>query len=111
SVGSLIALAPTGEYVVEHVVRDRLEPGALEALMRATALADGPRIPVVLEKQPGAAGVMAMRDLRQRVLPDRIVYPQPATGSKVDRAMLPSALASQGKLVLVKGKWNYDFIE
>lgn len=111
SVGLLLALAPTGEYVVEHVVRERLDPGKLERLIRATADADGRQVPVVVEKQPGAAGLMALRDLKQRVLSDRMVHAQSPTGSKVDRAMLPSALGSQQKIVLVKAGWNYDLVD
>jgi predicted phage terminase large subunit-like protein len=111
SVGALMALAPTGEYVVEHVVRDRLDPGKLERLIRATADADGRSVHIVVEKQPGAAGLMAMRDLKQRVLHDRIVHAVSPTGSKSDRAMLPSALGSQQKIVLVKAGWNYDLVD
>lgn len=111
SVGALMALAPTGEYVVEDLQRRRLEPGPLEALIRATADADGRVVPIVLEKQPGAAGLMSMRDFKKRVLPDRLVKAESPTGSKVDRAMLPSVLGSQGKLVLVKAKWNYDLVD
>lgn len=110
SAGVLMALTNQGEYVVEHIVRAKLEPGALEKLIRATADADGRGVPVVLEKQPGAAGLMVMRDFKQRVLSDRMVHSQSPTGSKVDRAMLPAALASQGKLVLRKASWNYDCV-
>ncbi len=45
-----------GVYYIDHIVRMRGTPAEVEATIRSTTIADGPRVPCCLEQDPGQAG-------------------------------------------------------
>jgi predicted phage terminase large subunit-like protein len=107
--GALIGL--DGKRVIlADVTGLRGPPGEVRRHIRATAEMDGTEVGVVLEQDPGQAGVVDVDQLTSdlagfavhRVLP---------RGHKADRAKPVSAQCEAGNLLLVRGEWNEEFIK
>jgi predicted phage terminase large subunit-like protein len=88
----------------------------LEAIVR-TARQDGPHVPIVIEEEPGSGGknqVAAVKTHLKRFpdLQTHQVIGQRArdVGDRVMAANHWFALAAQGKMWMVKGRWNEKFI-
>lgn len=71
------------------------KPAEVERLIRATADADGPGVPVVLEEEFGASGKEATHYYKTRVLPDRQVIAIRPSGDKTKRAKPWCAMAER----------------
>ncbi len=98
-----------GRIFVEDVFRLRASPGEVERAIVATAEADGESVPVRIPQDPGAAGKFAAEHIIGRL--DRFdVRAEPETGDKVQRAAPFSAQAEAGNVVLVRGRWNEEFV-
>jgi predicted phage terminase large subunit-like protein len=99
-----------GNYGIRHVARCRLTPGGVKKFIKDTARVDGLDVELLLEQDPGQAGV-AERDhlfeFLDRYAPRAIL----ATGSKWVRSAPLSAAAEQGRVYLLEGDWNDDYIE
>ena len=108
--GVLISRTRSGEYVVEDVKRDRLEPHEVEGFIHSTAKADGYQTIQALPQDPGAAGKSVLLYLT-RALAGYVVRSSPESGSKVQRAEPFASQASQGNVVLVAGKWNRPYVD
>ena len=50
---------PSGTFYIADIVRERKGPGAIEDLVADTAARDGKTVTIVLEQEPGAAGIAA----------------------------------------------------
>lgn len=111
TVGMLVAMNADGILRVEDVFRDRITADHIEAAMKARAKLDGRHVPILIEQEPGSAGKMAIRHLRNNVLRGYVVTPQRPTGHKVDRAMLASALCAQDKVQFTEASWNRDVLK
>jgi predicted phage terminase large subunit-like protein len=96
-------------YYVEDVVRFRGTPAKVEETIRRTAQADGQRVRIVLEQDPGQAGV-AEADYYLRALAGFVVKAQLASKDKQTRARPVSAQAEAGHVKLVRGPWNEAFL-
>jgi predicted phage terminase large subunit-like protein len=96
-------------YVLD-VRRLRGTPQQVQALVRHTAEADGPGTPIVMEQEPGSAGVTVI-DHYLRLLQGYTFYGQRSTGSKADRALPLAAQAEGGVVKLLRGPWNKDFLD
>ena len=106
----LLLAAEDGVYTVCHVVRERVGPGAVERLVRQTAEADGKRVAITLEQEPGSSGKLFTSALI-RDLAGWIVRAIPASGDKVTRAMPWLAQAEAGNVRLVSGAWNAAWLD
>ena len=109
TVGTLLA-RHNGSYFVEHVVRGRHGPGAVERLVQQTAQMDGVAVPVTLEQEPGSSGKMATAAII-RLLDGYNVRAVPATGDKVSRAMPWLAQAEAGNVKLLRGDYIADWLD
>jgi predicted phage terminase large subunit-like protein len=98
------------EVIIADVVRDRREPGGVEALIKATAQKDGKRIPIVLEQEPGSSGKNTITHYQKNVLMGWSVSGDKKTGDKAERWKPLSAQGSARNLFLVRAPWNADFI-
>lgn len=107
--GVLMAYADGIAYV-EHVIRVRQEPGAVEALVLQTAHADGQYVSIGMEQEGGASG-KAWATHMIKLLSGFSVSAQPATGDKVTRAMPWLAQAQVGNVKLVRGQWNATYLD
>ncbi len=93
-----------GEYYVIDVVRFRDDPGEVDRMMKATAMADGSGVTQWVEREGGASGKIAERAIRKNLIGHSVDFESP-TGDKVVRAG-PMASAAKGGLVkLVAGPW------
>jgi predicted phage terminase large subunit-like protein len=107
--GVRMARARDGRCYIEHVTRLRGRPAEVGAAIRAALEDDGPDVAVVLEQDPGQAGVAEI----DRYVIDlaganvRAVRP---TGSKITRAQPLSAQAEHGNIRLVRGPWLDAFV-
>jgi len=109
-VGTLMSRTDEGIYYIEHVVRDRRDPGQVEALIRQTAELDGKAPAICFEQEPGAAGKLFTAALI-RLLAGWTVHAEPASGDKVTRAMPFFAQAEAGNVRLVRGAWNSEWLD
>ena len=107
--GTLVALTD-GTYYVQHVIRQRVGPGAVEATVLQTAETDGKSIAVTLEQEPGSAGKLFTAALIKK-LAGWNVRAEPATGDKATRAMPWLAQAEAGNVKLVRGPWNANWLD
>lgn len=97
-------------YYVEHVVRGRWGPGAVERVMRQTAEMDGRLVPVRIEQEPGGGSVLFIGSCI-RELAGWDVSSSPARGDKVARAMPFIRQAEAGNVKLVRGAWNEAYLD
>lgn len=108
--GALVGMRPDGRYVVGDMLRKRLDPGGVQALVLATAERDGPSVAIRQEQEPGSAGKFVVADFAQKLA----AYDYrgvPSTGSKEERARPLSAAASNGIVDLVRGQWTGAFLD
>lgn len=112
SAGVLVSLDPHARtYRIEDVVRVRQAPADLERTMQSAAARDGIGTPIVIEQEPGSSGLIAMRDIRTRVLAGYPVYPVRPTGPKIERARLLASLVDNGDVAVNEGDWTEPFID
>lgn len=112
TVGTLMAAHNKTEVTtIMNVVRKQLSPGAVESLIRATALADGYNTIIYIEQEPGSSGKLLFEYLKNTVLPEFTVMSVPASESKLVRSQPFLAACEAGKVVLLKGSWNELFLD
>jgi len=109
TVGTLLS-RQSGTYYVENVVRVRVGPGEVEALVRKIAEADGKDVRVHLEQEPGSSGKLFVSSLI-KALDGWRVHAKTPTGDKITRAMPALAQAEAGHFKLVRGPWNRSWLE
>lgn len=100
-----------GRYQIQHVERLRANSSEVESTIVATARRDGAHTTVVIEKDPGQAGksqVEHYKSLLHGIAPFREWAP---SGSKLVRAELASSAAQQGRVDVLRGRWNQDFFD
>jgi len=107
--GSLMRLAGD-EFAIEHMVRVRGTPRAIEDKILETAKADGPHVIIDLPQDPGQAGKAQVAYLKRK-LAGYNVRSSLETGSKEFRAGALSAQVEAGNVKLVRGTWNRVFID
>ena len=114
--GVLMSETRDGYFVIEDVRRDRLTAAKVDRWMLSTAREDGPTVDIAEEQEPGSAG-KAVIAAHRALLAGWIFNGCRASGDKVTRW---KPLASQarpatnevfGKVKLVKGEWNKDFLD
>lgn len=107
--GVRISRLQDGRFLIEDVVRGQWGPADVERTIRATAMSDPTGTRLVIEHDPGQAGVhQAASYVRSFADFDcHAIRPQ---GDKLTRAKLPSAQAEAGNLWLVRGPWNEAFL-
>jgi phage terminase large subunit-like protein len=96
--------------VWEDLVHFREEPGATMDRIIATAKLDGPRVPIVIEQEPGSAGKAVIVTVSRRLLGYNVIG-FPKTGPKEEYWKLPSAILSNGDLSMVRAVWNKKAID
>lgn len=110
TVGALVGRSPAGQYIVADVQRVRATPHGVERLIAKTAHADGKRVQVWIEQEPGSSGKIVIDHFQRTVLPAHAVRGSRSSGSKIVRADPVSAHAEAGNVAIVKGAWNEEFL-
>lgn len=94
-----------------NVIRRRMSPQSIETLVRQTALADGVETTIFIEQEPGSSGKALVEHYQNNVLPEFRVVAVPSNDGKLSRAQPLLAAAEAGKVYLVRGQWNKDFVK
>jgi predicted phage terminase large subunit-like protein len=97
-------------YYVEDVVRGRWSPHDRDAVILQTAHLDGRAVEIVIEQEPGAAGVSQIANLVQ-MLAGFKVSGRRSTGDKLTRAGPLASQAEAGNVLLLSGPWNSSFLD
>lgn len=108
--GALVGLH-RGVWCVADMRRIRGTPAEVEALIKQTAQIDGRAIPVRMEQEPGASGVMAIDQYARRVLVGYDFHGRKASGNKELRANPVSSAAEQDNVQLLSGAWITAFLD
>jgi predicted phage terminase large subunit-like protein len=110
TVGAKVYLLKSGRYVIGHIARFRESPEKTEKGLLRTANVDGRGVPVTVEQEPGSAGKMVIAHFK-KLLRGWAFKGHRNTGSKTTRAIVLSAAAERGDVLLLKGDWNEEFLE
>jgi predicted phage terminase large subunit-like protein len=108
--GVLLGKARDGTLYVLDVRRTRGRPQEVEALVKQTANEDGRSVKILMEQEPGSAGVMVVDSFR-RLLSGYNFQGIRSTGSKADRAQPLAAQAEGGRVKLMRGMWNAALLD
>ena len=108
--GVLLGKTEDGTYYLLDVRRLRGTPQQVQAVVKATAEQDGREVAIVMEQEPGSAGV-AVIDYYLRLLAGYNFRGERSTGDKVTRAQPLAAQAEGGRVKIVRGPSNKDFLD
>ena len=104
--GTLISKDEKSTYTVEDIVSIRDRPHVVEQLIYSTAESDGPNVTVVIECDPGAAGIAYAGQIKSK-LAEKGYYCKviKSQKTKLTRFLPVSALAEAGRIQFVKSSW------
>ena len=108
--GLKLGVLADGRWIVLDLASDQNTPAAIEALVKTTATQDGWACPVGIEQDPGSAGV-GDKDAMLRLLAGYDVRINKPTENKEVRARPVSSQSENKKILLLRGKWNEDFLK
>ncbi len=112
TVGMLLVLDPdTFTLYILHITRKQVSSGQVELLAKNAALSDGLATTVYIEQEPGSSGKALIENYQNHVLPAHKVIGVPSTSAKQIRAQAVLAAAEFGKVKMLRGKWNDDFLD
>ena len=97
-----------GIYYIEDIHRFQKDPGDSQKEQKQTAELDGKRVKIRLEQEPGSSGIITVQHYDTNVFSGYDFKGVKTSGSKIDRANPVSALASRGKVKVVRGCRNID---
>jgi predicted phage terminase large subunit-like protein len=108
--GFLLGIKDQTIYILDGIhVRDN--PNEIKNLIRRTAEADGHETQIALFQDPGSAGKYEAQDTAGFLMGFNVsIESTSSTGGKINFAKPLSAQALAGNVVLVRGRWNNDFI-
>lgn len=110
TVGVLMGLLGDGRIIVAHVVRDQVGPAAADALLKATAQLDGPRVRIREEMEGGSAGKKVIA-AHQRLLIGYDYAGRSSSENKVWRARNFRAQVEAGHVYIVNGTWTNEYLD
>jgi len=100
-----------GQYWIIDVIRERKAPANVESLIKQTAELDGYNVQIVMEQEPGSSGVAVISHYSRKVLNGFIFSGNKTTGNKTNRARPLAAAVENNNVKLVRGSWNYNFLQ
>ncbi len=110
TVGVKMTRLTQGRWIIEDVKRGRWGTEERERIIRETAEADGKRVEIWIEQEPGSGGKDSA-EATIRNLAGFICKAERPTGDKTFRADPYSVQVNNGAFMLLNGLWNKDFIE
>lgn len=102
--------AAESRYVIEDLIHGRWTPHDRDTIIRQTADIDGRAVAIVIEQEPGAAGVSQIAAM-VRLLAGFTVSGRRPTGEKLVRAGPLASQMEAGNVILVSGSWNAALID
>lgn len=109
TVGLLMCRSDEGLFYVADVIREQCTAHQRDLIVYRTAMDDGKNVKIIIEQEPGAAGV-SLIDYMVRMLQGWIVRPYRPTGPKEVRAEAYAAQAEAGNVKLVRANWNREYL-
>jgi len=97
-------------YVVLDATWDQLDPGGVEALIKAIAEQDSRSVAVRIEQEGGSSGKQDIFNFVTKVLVGYDVEGIPSTGSKELRADTFAAQCKVGNVGLLRAWWNNGYL-
>lgn len=110
TVGVKMSQLTGNRWLVWDVKRGKWGTNEREAIIKETAYADGTRVEIWEEQEPGSSGKDSA-DATIRNLPGFICKAERPTGDKVFRADPLSVQVNVGSIYLLRGDWNQAFVE
>lgn len=104
TVGARLSRLRDGAVVVEDIIRLRGTPQDVERQVLAAAKADGHRVRIALEQEPGASGVQVLDYYRRRLLGYAVDPIRPDKKKEVRAAPFASAVQA-GNVYVLSGPW------
>ena len=98
-------------FFIGNIKRRQLSPMFVEEMVRQTAVDDGIGTEILIEQEPGSAGKALVEHYARNVLPEFKVTAIPVVKNKLIRSQPLLAAAEAGKVFLVTGDWNNDYIK
>jgi predicted phage terminase large subunit-like protein len=99
-----------GLYVVMHVVCGRFGPAEGDAVLRATAVADGRDCRQREEQEPGSAGKKVIA-AHVKLLAGYDYRGEPSTGDKMTRAKPFAVQVDAENVRVLEGAWTQEYID
>lgn len=112
SVGALLGHTDEHTYVVD-IQRFRKAPDGVMRSIVECAIADGPNCLIGIEQEPGSSGKIAFEAISEKIRAvsgTGRVIPIPVSGNKETRAFNLATRVNDGKVSLVTGSWNDEFL-
>jgi predicted phage terminase large subunit-like protein len=97
-------------YYVEDLIHGRWTPHDRDAIIRQTAEIDGHGVEVVIEQEPGSAGLSQIAAMVTLLAGFRVSGKR-ATGDKVTRAGPLASQCEAGNVKLLSGPWVGAFLD
>lgn len=99
----------TRQAYIFNIIRKQLSPLKVEALIRNTAVADGPECTVLLEQEPGSQGQALVSHYERNVLPEfRVVGVPAGNKSKLLKAQPLIAAVESGNMFMVDNRSDVE---
>lgn len=108
TVGAKMARLKNKKYIIIDVVRGQWASEVREQIIKGTAEADTPAVPIYLEQEPGSGGKDSVLASIKN-LAGFAAYRDLPTGDKVYRADPYSVQVNVGSVMLLRGLWNKEF--
>ena len=99
-----------GIYYILDLVGIQGTPGDVDALMGKTALEDTQDVEIFEEQEPGSSGKSEVYSHSITIFKGFCHLGIPSSGDKVTRAKPMSSAAQQGRIKIVRGAWNTEWI-
>jgi predicted phage terminase large subunit-like protein len=109
TVGVLLGEDQEGRFWILDVVRDQLDTGEREKLIKQIAEIDGTDVIIAIEQEPGSGGKESAQGT-VRNLKGFAIDSSTVTGSKESRAKPFSSQVNVGNVWMVKAEWNLPYI-
>jgi predicted phage terminase large subunit-like protein len=100
-----------GNVYITDCQHYRGSPSTNEKRIAATAQIDGTGVRIRMEQEPGASGKSMIDHYQRSVIFGFDFQGKPSLKKKILRWNPLSAMCEQGRVFLVKGAWNQDFID
>jgi predicted phage terminase large subunit-like protein len=110
TVGCKMLKLKNGRWVIVDVKRGRWSTDERERIIKSCAEVDGSRVNVYYEQEPGSGGKESAEATTLN-LAGFVAHADRPQGDKVYRADPYSVQVNEGNVSLLKGDWNYEFIE
>lgn len=108
--GVRMSLGDDGYFYVQHVEKGRWAAPKRERIIKSTAQADGKKVHIWVEQEPGSGG----KESAEATITNLMGYVAKAerpTGEKEVRAEPYSVAVENGRIRLLHGEWNQEFID